>query len=104
MDSFYRQLVTRLKARYSGYSISVRRVVLSDVCGDCERRTDGSFLIRVAKSKSLQEQCDTLIHEFPHVPAWNEWVKTHRHGSKWSENYRICYEIYEQLIEEQPYA
>lgn len=96
----YRKLLRRLKAVYPQYSVSVRRVRVSrKIQGDCAKRGK-RWQIRIAAHLDEQAAMDTLTHEFAHVPSWPEWVATGEHGPSWSEHYRFCYRVYEQVAEE----
>ena len=96
----YRRLLLRLKAAYPQHRVSVRRVRLpANLAGDCTKYGK-SWVIRVSRELDEHSAMDCLIHEWPHVPAWQEWVETGEHGIIWSEHYRRCYRIFEGVADE----
>ncbi len=96
----YRKLIAMMKNAYPQYAVSVRRVALSKrLAGDCLKIGKG-WLIRINKNYNESEAMDTAIHEFAHVPAWQEWVDTGQHGPIWAWHYHICYRIYEVVATE----
>jgi hypothetical protein len=95
----YRELVNRLKLAYPQYDVSIRRVKISKkLSGDCDKRGNG-WRIRICNKLNDSESADTLIHEFAHVPSWDEWVATGSHGPQWAKHYARCYKIYEEIAE-----
>lgn len=96
MDNF-RRLTNMLKSNFPEYKVSVRRCKMpnGDV-GDCDKKGK-NFFIRVDKFKSEDEQFWILVHEFPHVLAWDD---PDDHGSMWGRAYAKCYKIYEKFIDE----
>lgn len=96
----YRELRKRLKAAYPNHKVCVLRTrVPKKLFGDCAAVDDG-WRIRICKSLNDTEACDTLIHEFAHVPSWDEWVNSDSHGKSWAWHYAKCYRIYESIATE----
>lgn len=99
MDVLFCELRDLLKRSYpASLRVSVLRCkVPKDRCGDCIRKT-GYFRIRVSSECTSQEALDTLIHEWAHAIAWDEWIETGTHGKQWAEAYARAYQAYEQTV------
>lgn len=96
----FRKLTRMLKAAYPQHKVSVRRVPMTcKLFGDCERKGK-SWRIRINRELDEHAAIDTLVHEFPHVAAWQEFKETGEHGIVWAEHFRRCYRIYEQMVEQ----
>jgi hypothetical protein len=98
MHDLFCELRDRLKRAYPDLVVSVLRCrVPRGIGGDCVRIA-GDFRIRVSSGVSIQEQLDTLVHEWAHVVAWQEWELTGSHGKAWAAAYAEAYRIYESVI------
>lgn len=95
MDDF-RRLSNMLKCKFPEYKVSVRRSKMpnGDI-GDCDKKGK-KFVIRIDKFKEESEQFLILVHEFAHVPAWDD---PDDHGVMWCKAYAKCYKIYEEFID-----
>jgi hypothetical protein len=93
MDDF-RQLANRLKRRFSGVRVSVRRGEV----GNGEFATtslddeSGHFLIIVDKSIDVHFACFLLVHEWPHCVSWH--VDKKEHGPAFWKAMRQSYDVY----------
>jgi putative component of toxin-antitoxin plasmid stabilization module len=87
-----------LKKAFPDIYVSVRLTnIRKENCGDT-RRTDKGFLVRIQKGQPLQVLLDTLVHEFAHCLAFDEWEKTQTHGPKWGVALSECYRVYESIV------
>jgi len=100
----YRKLVSVLKKKcVLAYPVSVRRVALTDLDGDCTLGNK-KFFIRINKDISEESAIDTLLHEWAHARAWNhlhdslDWYEFEKrsHDASWGVAYSEVYRIYEQ--------
>jgi len=86
------------------YPVSVRRVALKKVEGQCWKNGK-KFHIRIDKSLSESRAMDVLVHEWAHALAWNsrldncttdvEFNKL-AHDATWGVAYSQVYAVYEQ--------
>lgn len=107
----YKMLVSVLKNKCPlAYPVSVRRLPLSDVDGDCilEKK---KFYIRINKDIPESSAIETLIHEWAHARAWNhlhdslddEEFEERSHDASWGVAYSEVYKVYEKyFLIEQP--
>lgn len=100
----YKKLVSVLKKKCPlAYPVSVRRVALTNLDGDCTLGKK-KFFIRINKEISEESAIDTLLHEWAHARAWNHlhdslnWDEFEKrsHDASWGVAYSEVYIIYEQ--------
>lgn len=100
----YRQLVCILKKKCpAAFPVSVRRVRLVDLDGDCSLGKK-RFFIRINREISESSAIDTLLHEWAHAIAWNhlhdslDWQEFEKrsHDASWGVAYSEVYRVYEQ--------
>ena len=100
----YRKLVNILKKKCPlAYPVSVRRVKLKDLEGDCGLESK-RFDIRISRSLKESGAIDTLIHEWAHARAWNHLhdklsvkeLEDRSHDASWGVAYSEVYMIFEQ--------
>lgn len=100
----YRRLVSVLKKKcHLAFPVSVRRVKLDGLDGDCTLGKK-KFYIRINRDVSEASAIETLLHEFAHARAWNhlhdalDWAEFEErsHDASWGVAYSEVYRIYEQ--------
>lgn len=100
----YRKLISVLKKKCAlAYPVSVRRVALTNLDGDCSLGKK-KFFIRINKDISEESAIDTLLHEWAHARAWNhlhdslDWheFEERSHDASWGVAYSEVYKVYEQ--------
>lgn len=98
----YRRLVIALKKEYPQYKVTVRRKKLSEGYDGLTTHQGGNrFLIEISKELTEQAAIDTLVHEFGHCPAWNEYaVHSIEHGPQWGLEHSRCYRVLEKVMED----
>jgi len=98
MSLYFRKTRDALKRAFPNVKVSVRIAdIRKDVCGDT-RRNETGYLVRIAKGQPSQVMLDTLVHEFAHCLAFDEWEKTQSHGPKWGVAFAECYLVYESTV------
>lgn len=102
----YKKLVSVLKKKCPlAFPVSVRRVAMTDLDGDCTLGKK-KFFIRINKDISEESAIDTLLHEWAHGRAWNhlhdslDWVEFEErsHDASWGVAYSEVYRVYEQCF------
>jgi len=102
----YKKLVSVLKKKCPvAFPVSVRRVKLSNLDGDCSLGKK-KFFIRINKDISETSAIDTLLHEWAHARAWShfhdslDWSEFEQrsHDASWGVAYSEVYRIYEQFF------
>jgi hypothetical protein len=69
----------------------VRTGKLVDAWGSCEFKENPSrFLIRIAKGVSVDQEIETLCHEWAHCRAWIG--QTHAHSAYWGVAFSEAYQ------------
>lgn len=100
----YKTLVSILKQKCpAAFPVSVRRVKLSGLDGDCSLGKK-KFFIRINRDISESSAIDTLLHEWAHARAWNhlhdslDWIEFEKisHDASWGVAYSEVYRVYEQ--------
>lgn len=101
----YRQLVSILKKKCPpAFPVSVRRVKLTNLDGDCTLGKK-QFFIRINRELNESSAIDTLLHEWAHARAWNyfydslDWAEFEKriHDASWGVAYSEVYRIYEEF-------
>ena len=101
----YKQLVSILKKKCPlAFPVSVRRVKLAHLDGDCSLGKK-KFFIRISRDISEASAIETLLHEWAHARAWNhlhdslDWreFEERSHDASWGVAYSEVYRIYEQF-------
>ena len=101
----YKKLVSVLKKKCpAAFPVSVRRVKISNLDGDCSLGKK-KFFIRINKDISEASAIDTLLHEWAHARAWNhlhdslDWYEFEErsHDASWGVAYSEVYRVYEQF-------
>lgn len=104
--SDYKRLVSILKKRCpAAFPVSVRRVKISGLDGDCALGHK-RFYIRINKDISESSAIETLLHEWAHARAWNhlhDSMSAHEfeektHDASWGVAYSEVYRVYEQYF------
>ena len=72
-----------------------RRKIAGGHSGDCTRREDGSFYIRVCPTLPFHLAVDTLCHEWAHALTWD--MPGPAHGKFWGLMYS---DLYVELIDQ----
>lgn len=102
----YKKLISLLKKECPlAYPVSVRRIKMSDVDGDCSLESK-RFYIRINNYLEEASAIETLIHEWAHARAWNHlhdklsWkeFEERAHDASWGVAYSEVYRIYEQAF------
>lgn len=100
----YRRLVSVLKKKCPpAYPVSVRRVKLTSLDGDCILYKK-KFYIRISSNVCESSAIETLLHEWAHARAWShlhdkwdgEEFDERSHDASWGVAYAEVYRIYEQ--------
>jgi hypothetical protein len=106
----YKQLVSILKKQSpAAYPVSVRRVKMTDLDGDCSL-IKKRFYIRINREITEASAIDTLLHEWAHARAWNhlhdslDWpeFEERSHDASWGVAYSEVYQVYEQYFLDTP--
>lgn len=94
-SSSFDRLAEELRKRLPiGRKVVVRRARLARLCGVTSLSPDErTITITVRKAMPLQQQCDTLVHEWAHA-LWFD--KTDWHDAKWGEFHAAAYRVYEK--------
>jgi hypothetical protein len=101
----YKSLLKMLKAECApAFSVSVRRVKLSQLEGRCWK--DGKkFHIQIDKNLDEGRAMDVLLHEWAHARAWNHMLDAAvtdeafnrlAHDASWGVAYAEIYSVYER--------
>lgn len=96
----YRRLVIALKKAYPKYKVSVRKAKVPEgYDGYTIKVGVNQWLIKISNElKTEEEFIGILLHEFPHVPAWDEFtVLGIEHGPQWGVEHSRCYQIFEEI-------
>lgn len=92
----FQSLIRKLRAAYPQFTVSVRRVRQADF-GHTWQDDDGNFRITIRHDLDEDAAIDTLIHEWAHVPSYEEWERTGvEHNPVWAYHQGECYRIYEE--------
>ena len=92
MKDFLR-VVRVVKKEFPCYQVKVeRRKVKKIIYADCEKKSDGSFRIRICPTLNENHAIDIFIHEFAHVIAWDK--PGDDHGYEWGKAYSKVYRVY----------
>ncbi len=76
--------------------VSVRSMILKELCGDACLHHHKKFLIRINRKKSLEVRVDTLLHEWAHCLTWFGAERNEDHGGEWGIAYA---KIYSKFLE-----
>jgi len=91
------KLVKLLRKAYPTLKVRLGRpTIRPEFFGKCICRGKNDFLLQLDRSINGQTLTDTIIHEFAHCAAWDEWQSTGDHGPVWGQHYAKCYKIWEQ--------
>jgi hypothetical protein len=91
---YFVSLVRHFKKDFSEYRFSVRRVGMNPDFGDCWKRPDGSFLIRIRKNISEDAQLILLPHEVGHMLSYDTDKHPSQHGPHFGIGYSEAWQSY----------
>lgn len=96
MDDF-RSLANHFKREFAHIKISIRRVKTPHyTIGDCFKKPDGSFSIRIRKTTDSEAQQLALVHEMAHVLSWDTDMHPSEHGEMFGKAYAVAWRSYKR--------
>jgi|688.fasta_scaffold22722_15 hypothetical protein len=96
MKRFY-ALIRKLRKAYPQFTVQVRRKPQADFGHTWQLDDEQRFRITIRKDLNEDAAIDTLIHEWAHVPSYEEWERTGvEHNPVWAYHQGECYRIYEE--------
>lgn len=94
----FRKLCLLLKKAYPAFSVTVRRVEQEEYgcAGRYAAPYENCFWITIRRDLNDSDACHALIHEFAHIPSYDEWERTgEEHNPVWAYHHGLCYQIFQ---------